>query len=136
MKKISNGKRLAKNTLMLYVRMFLMMGISLYTSRVVLMQLGVTDFGIYNVVGGAVALLGFLNTSMSGATSRFLTYDIGRGDYAHLKEVFSSAMQIHLVIALIVVLVGEIVGVWFINTYLEIPLDRRFAANIVYQFSV
>lgn len=136
MKKISNGKRLAKNTLMLYVRMFLMMGISLYTSRVVLMQLGVTDFGIYNVVGGAVALLGFLNTSMSGATSRFLTYDIGRGDYAHLKEVFSSAMQIHLVIALIVVLVGEIVGVWFINTCLEIPLDRRFAANIVYQFSV
>lgn len=136
MKEMSSSKRLAKNTLMLYLRMFLMMGISLYTSRVVLMRLGVTDFGIYNVVGGAVALLGFLNTSMSGATSRFLTYDIGRGDYVHLKKVFSSAMQIHLAIAFIVVFIGEVVGVWFINTYLEIPSNRIYSANIVYQFAV
>ena len=116
----SNNKRIVKNTLMLYVRMFLMMAVTLYTSRVVLQQLGIEDFGVYNVVGGAVALLGFLNASMSGATSRFLTYDIGKGDYCHLQLTFSSAMQIHLMIALAVLIFGEIVGIWFVNSCLDI----------------
>ena len=132
----SNNKRIAKNTLMLYVRMFLMMAVTLYTSRVVLQQLGIEDFGVYNVVGGAVALLGFLNASMSGATSRFLPYDIGKGDYCHLQLTFSSAMQIHLMIALAVLIFGEIVGIWFVNSCLDMPEGRVFAANVVFQFAL
>lgn len=132
----ANNKRIAKNTLFLYIRMFFVMGVTFYTSRIVLLQLGVNDFGIYNLVGGIVLLMGFLNTSMAGATSRFLTFDLGKENFEHLKKTFSSAMQVHIAIALIILLFGESVGVWFINTQLNIPADRMFAANIVYQMSL
>ena len=132
----ANNKRIAKNTLFLYLRMFIMMGISFYTSRVILQQLGVEDFGIYNLVGGVVSLMSFLNSSMAGATSRFLTFDIGRNDFNHLKKTFSSALQIHISIAFIVLLIGECIGVWFINTQLNIPEARISAANVVFQMSL
>lgn len=90
----SSNSRIAKNALMLYIRMFLTMIVGLYTSRVVLNTLGVEDYGIYGVVGGVVAMLGFLNASMSGATSRFLTFELGRGDKKRLAETFS----IHLIV--------------------------------------
>lgn len=129
----ANNRRIAKNTLYLYIRMFLVMGISLYTSRVVLQQLGVTDFGIYNLIAGIVALAGFLNATMSGATSRFLTFDIGRGDTEHLEKTFSSAMQLHLAIAAAVIVAGETAGVWFVNTQIDIPQERMEAANWTFQ---
>lgn len=132
----TNNKRIAKNTLMLYIRMFLMMAVTLYTSRVVLQQLGVEDFGVYNVVGGTVVLMGFLNSSMSGASSRFLTFDIGKGDYLHLKKVFGSALLIHIIIGLFVLIAGEAFGIWFVNNCLDIPDNRMFAANIVFQFAL
>lgn len=104
-----NNKRIAKNTIMLYLRMFLTMVVGLYTSRVVLQTLGVEDYGIYGVVGGIVAMMGFLNASMSGATSRFLTFELGRGDKERLSKTFSSALVVHIIIAAIVFVVAETV---------------------------
>lgn len=131
-----NNKRIAKNTLMLYVRMLLTMGVSLYTSRVVLNTLGVEDFGIYNVVGGVVAMFAFLNSSMSGATSRFLTFELGVKNSERLKQVFSAAMTIHILIAVIILILGETIGLFFFEQVLVIPQERMQAARWVYQFSI
>lgn len=133
---VENSKRIAKNSVALYVRMLFSVCISLYTSRVVLEVLGVEDFGTYNVVGGVVALMGFFNTSMAGATSRFLIFDIGKNDISHLKKTFSSVLQIHILIAIAILFIGELVGGWFINSQLEIPAERIVAANWVFQLSL
>lgn len=113
-----------------------MMAISLYTSRVVLSVLGVEDFGIYNVVGGIVIVLSFLNTSMAGATQRFLNVELGKRDLISLKKVFTTSVVIHMGIAFLVLFLAETIGVWFLNTHMTIPLDRLTAANWVFQFSV
>ena len=131
-----NTKRIAKNTLMLYGRMLFSMVVSLYTSRVVLQTLGVDDFGIYNVVGGVCGMMGFLNASMSGATSRFMTFELGCGSLQRQQNVFSSAMTIHIGVALIVFLISETIGLWFVKNKLVIPEERIFAANVVYQLSI
>ncbi len=131
-----NNKRIAKNTLLLYFRMLLTMTVSLYTSRVVLSTLGVEDYGIYNVVGGVVSMFSFLNASMVGATSRFLTYEIGKGDYLKLKDTFSSALIIHIGIALVIFILAETIGLWFLMNKLVIPVERMYAAQWVYQLSV
>ncbi len=112
------------------------MVVGLYTSRVVLATLGVEDYGIYGVVGGVVAMLGFLNASMAGATSRFLTFELGRGDQKRLEETFSSALIVHIGIALIVLIVAETVGLWFLCNKLVIPEGRMEAAHWVYQLSI
>jgi O-antigen/teichoic acid export membrane protein len=131
-----NNKRIAKNTAMLYFRMLLTMAVSLYTSRVVLNTLGVEDFGIYNVVGGFVAMFGFLNSAMASATQRFLAFEIGKQDKIQLRNVFSMSVNIHFFIAFIIFIFGETVGLWFVNTQLTIPFERMAAARFVYQFSV
>lgn len=133
---ISSNKRIAKNTLMLYIRMLLSMVVSLYTSRVVLNTLGIEDYGIYGVVGSVVAMFGFLNASMSGATSRFLSYEMGRGDTQRIKDTFSSALLVHIGIALVVIFLAETVGLWFLVHKLVIPEERMFAARVVYQLSI
>ena len=116
--------------------MFLTMIVGLYTSRVVLNTLGVEDYGIYGVVGGVVSMLGFLNASMSGATSRFLTFELGRGDKQRLKDTFSSALIVHIGIALVVFVLAETVGLWFLTHKLVIPEGRMTAAHWVYQCSI
>jgi len=131
-----NNKRIAKNTLMLYFRMILTMLVSLYTSRVVLNTLGVEDFGIYNVVGGFVTMFGFLNSAMASATQRFLSFEIGKGDRDQLRNVFSMSVNIHFLIAFIIFILAETVGLWFVNTQLTIPAGRMGAAQWVYQFSI
>ena len=130
------NRRIAKNAVMLYLRMFLTMIVGLYTSRVVLDVLGVEDYGIYGVVGGVVAMLGFLNASMSGATSRFLTFELGRGDKKRLADTFSSALIVHIIIAVVVFIVAETVGLWFLTHKLVIPEGRMPAAYWVYQCSI
>jgi O-antigen/teichoic acid export membrane protein len=132
----TSNKRIAKNALMLYIRMFISMIVGLYTSRVVLATLGVEDYGIYGVVGGVVAMMGFLNASMSGATSRFLTFELGRGDTKRLAETFSSALIVHIGIALIVFIFAETIGLWFLCNKLVIPEGRMEAAHWVYQCSI
>lgn len=132
----ANNKRIAKNTLVLYVRMFVMMAISLYTSRVVLQVLGVEDFGIYNVVGGIVSMMGVINGAMSVSTQRFLTFELGKDDSVRLKQVFSMCVTIYLLLAILLLVLAETVGLWFLNNKLIIPADRITAANWVYQFSI
>lgn len=131
-----NSKRIAKNTLLLYFRMLFMMAVSLYTSRVVLHTLGVEDFGIYNVVGGVVAMFSVISGSLSSAISRFITYELGKGDKDKLIRIFSSSVTIQLGLGLIILILAEAIGVWFLNAKMTIPTDRMYAANWVFQLSI
>ena len=123
-----NNKRIAKNTLLLYFRMLFMMVVSLYTSRVILNALGVEDFGIYNVVGGVVAMFSVILGSLSAAISRFITYELGKGDQSKLNKIFSASVTIQLLLSLIIVVLIESVGVWFLNAKMTIPAERITAA--------
>lgn len=131
-----NTKRIAKNTLVLYVRTLFTMLVSLYTSRVILNTLGVSDFGISNVVGGVVGMFSVISGSLSSSISRFITFELGHGDINKLKRIFSTSVNIQIGIALIIVTLAECVGVWFVNYKLNIPTDRLVAANWVFQCSL
>lgn len=132
-----NNKRIAKNTLLLYVRMLFMMAVSLYTSRVILNALGVQDFGLYNVIGGVVFMFTVISGSLSAAISRFITYEMGKGgSVKRLNQIFSASVTIQLLLSILIVVLVESVGVWFLNTKMTIPADRLFAANWVLQFSI
>lgn len=131
-----SNKRIVKNTLFLYIRMLITLVVGLYTSRVVLNTLGVENYGIYNIVGGVVALFGFLNSTMSGATQRFFTTAIGKNDKKQMSIVFCSAIQIHALISFLVLILSETVGVWILYNKLNIPIDRYDAAMWVLQCSV
>lgn len=133
---MSDNKKIAKNTLFLYLRMFMIMGVNLYTSRIVLQTLGVEDYGIYNVVGGVVTMFSFLNGSLGGATSRYITFELGRKDYVKLNKVFNVALVTHLLIGFIIVFLAETVGLWFFCEKMTIPEDRFSAAFWVYQISI
>jgi O-antigen/teichoic acid export membrane protein len=133
---VSDNKRIAKNTAMLYFRMLITMCVTLYTSRVILNTLGVEDFGIYNVVGGIVIMFTFLNSAMGASTSRFLIFELGRKDYKQLKKVFSASLSSHIGIALVIFLFAETIGLWFLTHKLVIPADRMNAAHWVYQLSI
>ena len=128
-----NTKRIAKNTMMLYCRMLFSMLVSLYTSRVVLNTLGVEDYGIYNVVGGFVAMFSLVSSSLSSSVGRFLTFELGRGDMERLKRTFSTSLLIHVVLAIIIIVLMETIGVWFLNNKMMIPTERLYAANWVFQ---
>jgi len=129
-------KRIAKNTVMLYVRMIVIMLVSLYTTRVVLNVLGETDYGIYNIVGSVVVSMIFIQNALMSATQRFLSYEIGLKDKGNVGVVFSSSMNLHLKFLAIIIVLLETVGLWFLNRVLDIPPERMLAANIVYQLSV
>ncbi len=129
-------RRIAQNTGLLYVRMLLTMVVGLYTSRVVLNVLGISDYGIYNVVGGIVSMLAFLNSAMTAASQRFISYELGSGNIERLKRMFSTSVNIHLLIAFIIFIGAETIGLWFVNSHLNIEEDRMVAANWVYQFSI
>lgn len=132
----ANNKRIAKNTILLYIRMLFLMLVSLYTSRIVLKVLGVEDFGIYNVVGGLVSMFSILSGSLSASISRFITYELGLGNQDKLKRIFSSAVTIQLILSGIIIIVAETIGLWFLNTKMTIPDDRIVATNWVFQFSI
>ena len=129
-------KRIAKNTMMLYIRMLFNMLVSLYTSRVVLDALGVEDYGIYNVVGGFVAMFSLISSSLSSSVGRFFTYELGRGDIDRMKRAFSTSLLIHVVLAIIIFVLMETIGVWFLNNKMTIPVERLYATNWVFQASV
>lgn len=131
-----NNKRIAKNSIYLYVRVLVAMVINLYSSRLILEYLGVEDFGVYNIVGGIVALMMFLNSSMRGATSRFLTYCLGKHDDKGVKNYFSAAIIVHIAISVLIIMVGETIGLWFVNSQLRIPSQKMIEANWIYQFSL
>ena len=132
----SNTARIAKNTLMLYFRQIVLMLINLYAVRVVLEILGTEDFGIFNVVGGVVVLFAFLNGAMTSATQRFLNFALGRNDTEQVRNVYSASLVIHVLIAVLVVILAQTVGLWFFYVWLNIPPERQDAAFVAYQFSV
>ena len=132
----TNNKRLMHNTLMLYLRMFILMGISLYTSRVILEALGVEDYGIYNVVGGIVVLFVFINNAMVSATQRFLNFELGRQNLSEMSRVFSMSLNVHILIAILIVILGETIGLYLFYNYIKIPQGREVAAQIVFQLSI
>ncbi|MFV0186643.1 lipopolysaccharide biosynthesis protein [Empedobacter falsenii] len=133
---MSSSKKIAKNTLYLYLRMLFIMGVSLYTSRIILQTLGVKDFGIYNLVGGVVVLFSFLNNAMSNSSQRFLNIEIATKNKININKVFNTSLNIHVFITIIVLILSETIGLWFLNNKLNIPQDRMYAANIVYQMSI
>lgn len=131
-----NNKRIAKNTALLYVRMLFLMAVGLFTSRVILASLGVVDYGISNVVGGVVAMFGFLNAAMTTSTQRYLTYELGRGETGRLRLTFMTSVYIHIIIAATVVLLAETIGLWFLKNKIVIPSGREAAAMYCYQFAI
>lgn len=132
----ANTKRIAKNTILLYFRMLFLMCISLFTSRVILDVLGVVDYGIYHVVGGFVSMFALISAALTSASSRFLNYEMGRGQEGRLPTVFSTSFIVHIVLAIIIALLCESFGIWYVNNKMVIPEERLFAANWVFQISV
>lgn len=133
---ISNNKRIAKNTLFLYMRMFIMMLTALFTSRIVLDVLGAADYGLNNVIGGVVVLFSFLNSALLSATQRFLNFYLGRKDYKQTNVVFCMSLNTYMLLSVLVLILGETIGLWFVNTQLNIPSERIHAAHWVYQFTL
>ena len=131
-----NNKRLAKNTLLLYGRMLLTVGISFYSTRLILANLGIDNYGIYNVIGGFVSMFYMVTSTMTQAVSRFLTFELGTGNEKKLQQTFSTSINILLLLSLVIVLLAETVGLWFVNYKLNISPNRMNAANWIYQFSV
>lgn len=131
-----NSQRIARNTVMLYIRQFLVMGVSLYTSRVILQALGASDYGVYTLVGGFVSMLAYLNSVFVSATQRFISFELGTGDKERLHNIFSTSLVIHYVLALIIIIVAETFGIWFINNHLNIDPERLTAAHWVFQCSL
>ena len=133
---IPNNKRIALNTLFLYLRQIIVLLLTLYLSRLVLEVLGVEDFGIYNVVGGFVYMLAFMNTSMSNGVQRFFNIDIGETGGTKIKKIYSISVCIQILLACIFLLLAETIGIWYINYVMVVPADRLFAANWVFQCSI
>lgn len=131
-----NNKRIARNSLLLYFRMFIVMCIQLYTSRIILQTLGVVDFGIYGVVGGIVTMFTFLNGALGSATSRYFTFELGKGNLEKLRKVFCLSVVNHIIIAIIILLLSETVGLWFLYEKMVIPTERMYAALWVFHISV
>lgn len=132
----SNNKRIAKNTLFLYIRMALVLVVSLYTTRVIMEVLGIEDYGIYNIVSGFVTMFGFLNTSMSNGIQRFYNFALGRQNEYSVKDVYNTSILIQFILALLLLLILETVGRWYVNVKMVIPSDRLFAAQCIFQCSI
>lgn len=136
MSNLDNNKRIAKNTILLYIRMLITIAIGLYIGRELLNELGVNDYGIYNVVGGIVAMLAFLNSAMTSASQRFISFELGFNNPKKLNIIFCTSVNIHIIIAIIIFILAETIGLWFLNSHMNIAEERMYAANLVYQCSL
>ena len=131
-----DNKSIAKNTVFLYLRMLLTIIVNLYAVRVIWDVLGIEDYGIYNVVGGIVTMFAFLNNAMVASSQRFISFELGTSDFIRLKKIFSISITVHVMLAIAILVLAETIGLWFLNSRLNIPLDRMYAANWVYQCSI
>lgn len=131
-----NNKRIARNTVFMYIRMFLIMLVTLYTSRIVLSILGIEDYGIYNIVGGIVVLFSFFNSALTSATQRFLSFELGRNDLVRFRKVVNLSFLVYVILSIIIVLLGVTIGSWFLNNKLDIPSGKIIEANWVFHFSL
>lgn len=132
----TTDRSIAQNTILLYIRLIVVIFVAFFTQRLVLKALGVEDYGIYNVVGGLIVVIGIINTGMIQASQRFFAFEIGRGKQSELKNIFGAALTIHALISIFVLLFAEILGVWFLNSIMTIPPDRLLAANFVFQATI
>ena len=130
------NRAIAKNTIILYIRSFVMMAIGIFTSRVILQALGVSDFGLYGAIGSMVAMFTIINGVLAAGSSRFLTFELGRKDPIKLQKTFSASFAMHCAMALVLLILFETIGLWLVNAKLNIPEGREFAANVVYQISI
>ena len=133
---VIDSRRIAKNTIFLYVRLILVMGVQLYSSRVILDKMGATDYGLYYVVFGVIGILSFLNGTLSSGTSRFITFELGKGDKNRLRTTFSTTLISHLLLTGIIFILGETVGLWYAHNVMVVPEGRMEAAMIIYQISI
>lgn len=133
---MSDNSRLTKNTILLYIRMLVVMAISLYTSRIVLKNLGISDYGLYNVVGSIAAMFTFLNTAMNSSTQRYLSLAVGRNDAQQLHKIFNVSFVIHAIIGIVIILACEVFGTWFIYHKMVIPEGREMAVYLTFQLSL
>lgn len=133
---MSENSRIAKNTIFMYVRMAITMLVGLYTSRVVLQVLGVEDYGLYNVIGGIIALFAVLNSALINTTSRFITVSLAKGNTQDTRQIFNMAFLMHFIVGIFLVVVGETIGLWYLQTKLVIPEGREFASEWLYQFTI
>jgi len=131
-----NNQRIAKNTLFLYIRMFLILGVSLYTSRILLKALGIEDYGIYNLIAGFITLFVVVTNSLVDAVQRYFNFALGEKNDDRFSRVFVMSMNILFLLAILIIIITETLGVWFINTQLNIPSDRLYAANWVFQLAI
>ena len=129
----TNNKRIAKNAMALYFRMILITCVGLYTSRIILKVLGVNDYGIYNAVGGIIAMFNIIRGSLAASTQRYITYGLGKNDHTYLNKVFSTSVIIHICLAILIVLLAETIGLWFLYNKMIIPEERMVATFWVYQ---
>lgn len=136
METVGNNKRIAKNTLYVYIRMLIIVIVNLYASRIILNVLGIVDYGIYNIVGGTVVLFSFLNQALSSATQRFVAYEMGCGNATKLHETFCMCFNVHVIIAVFIVIAAETLGLWLVCNKLVIPENRYETALLVYQCSI
>ena len=134
--KLENNKRIAKNTFFLYARMLMVMGVSLYTVRIVLNVLGAEDYGIYNVVGGVVTMFSFLTSTMVSASQRFFAFSIGKNDNEGLARYFTMSCWCYIGIIIFIVVIAETLGIWFVRSQLVIPLNRAYSAMWVFQLAI
>ena len=132
----NDNKRIAKNTLFLYLRTIVSIVVNLYTVRLLWNVLGIDNYGIYNVVGGIVMMFAFLNNAMVASSQRYISFALGKKDKTQLHKTFSVSMTVHVLLALIVLILAETVGLWFLNEKLNISADRMYAGNWIYQCSV
>lgn len=132
----TNNKRIAKNTILLYFRTFITLLVTLYTSRVVLQVLGETDFGIYNIIGGVILIFSFLSNALAISTQRFMNFEMGKNDENAVRKVFSMSLTVHIFIVFIIIALAETIGLWFLETKMNIPENRMPAAHWVYQLSI
>lgn len=133
---VTDNKKIAKNTLFLYIRMLLLIVVTFYTTRVVLQALGVSDFGLYNVIAGFVSMMAFINTSLSNSIQRFLNFELGKGENGKVGKYFSVSLASQLFVSIIIMFFAETLGVWFLNSKMTIPENKVVAANFVFQVSV
>ncbi|HBQ0422674.1 TPA: hypothetical protein L7I76_005085, partial [Klebsiella aerogenes] len=131
-----NNKRIAKNTIMLYMRMILIMIVSLYTSRILLEALGVADLGVYSIIAGVIILFGFIQNVTTLGTQRFLSVGLGKNDWLWTNTAFNTSIIVHIIISVVVFILGETVGLWFVNNHLSIPADRLNDVTWVFQLSL
>ena len=136
MSSTASNSRIARNTLFLYIRQFVIMGVTFYTFRMVLELLGVEDYGTYNVIGGVIVLFSFISGALTQSTQRYLSFHIGKNDMESLKQIFSMSINIYILASVLILTLAETIGLWFINSYMNFPTDDLYVVNIVYQFTI